>query len=467
MKIPDLAFHRNTIRRVVLSVLGLTLSFVTGGASVAGGAEVTEKYDDGKPKLHYRTDNKDRRTGTYEEFYPNGKIKVRGQYTGGKKSGQWSTYSENGKVHESAGYRNDLLDGPYSWHFPSGKPVMRAQYRNGQLCGPVMTLDETGNIVHRISYPRPRDMVERVYNSLYYTETPPTHFTTEPTWNPRYKAGVLAPDTLEAGLNVTKLYRYLSGAPWETVSIDSDMCDLSAHGAALLARLGELTHTPKKPSDMDAAFFERAYRGCNEANLDMSDGSPATAVRSFMNDSDETNVDRVGHRQWTLSPGLQRIGFGSAGNVVSMYVDGRVTQFDYDFIAFPGEGFYPRSLIETSFAWSLFLNSAKSKLGGSLKITLQKLDEHYQPEGDPISAKVIATPAELDLSFRWYAIVFKPELASLDVARYWVDVQGIQTVAGAEAPFGYLVDFIDIPPGEKDPTLARSKLPGTSPKKTK
>jgi antitoxin component YwqK of YwqJK toxin-antitoxin module len=450
----------------MLLFLVLIVACLTGRTSVARGAEVTEKYDDGKLKLHYRTDGQDRKTGPYEEFFPNGKTKVRGQFTAGKKSGQWSTYNEAGKVLESAGYRNDLLEGPYSWSLPSGKPAMRGQYRSGRLYGSATTLDEKGSIVRRISYPRPRDMVEKVYNTLYYTELPATKFTTAPTWNPIYKAGVLSPETLEAGLKVTKLYRYLSGVSWETLSIDSDLCDLSAHGAVLLARLGDLTHTPQKPADMDAAFFKRAYRGCNEANLDMTDGNPVTAVRSFMNDSDESNVSRIGHRQWVLSPGLQHIGFGSAGDVVSMHVlAGGESKFDYNFIAFPGEGFYPRSLIESSFAWSLFLNHAKSKLGDSLKITLQKLDAHYQSEGEPIPAKVIATPTEDFGGAGWNVIVFKPELASLDLARYWVGVEGIQTVAGTDAPFGYLVEFIDVPPGEKDPALARSKPPAASPKK--
>ena len=75
-------------------------------ASVLFSGEIKETYDDGKPKLHYRTDAKDQRIGTYEEFFPNGKVKVRGQYTAGKKSGLWTTFEDTGKVTETAAYRS-------------------------------------------------------------------------------------------------------------------------------------------------------------------------------------------------------------------------------------------------------------------------------------------------------------------------------------------------------------------------
>jgi hypothetical protein len=249
------------------------------------------------------------------------------------------------------------------------------------------------------------------------------------------------------------------------MSIDPTLCDISAHGAVILEKLGTLTHTPERPGDMDAAFYTLAYKGCHEDNLFMGDGSPATSVRAFMDDSDASNIDRVGHRQWVLSPSMERVGFGSAGRFVSMYVfDGtRNGKFDFNYVAFPGEGYYPRALFGPSFAWSLFISRAKAKLGPAPKITLQKLDEHYQPTGEPLPAKIVSTPAAMSPGFGWSVVVFKPELDSLELARYWVDVQGIQTAAGAETSFGYLVEFIDVPAGPKDPILAHSKIPAARP----
>ena len=412
-------------------------------------AEVKENYDDGKPKLIYRTDGKDRKSGTYEEFHPNGKLKIRGQYTADKKSGVWNMYDEAGKQTESASYRNDLLDGPYLWNFPSGRPGLRTLYSRGQLAGPLTVLDEKGH-ARRISYPRAREAVEKAFLSLYPLDHKPPKFVTDPVVSPPYKAGVLAPETIEQALKLTKLYRYLSGVAYQDLKADPALCDKSAHGAVVLSKLGKLTHTPEKPADMDEAFFKIAYTGCAEDNLYMGNGDPTDGVRGFMDDSDDSNVDRVGHRQWVLSPGLQHVGLGAADRFVSMHVfDGnRTVKLDYNFIAFPGEGFYPLKMVEAHYAWSIHVNTAKAKVGSvsSLKISIQELDARYQPTGEPIAARVVSTPGAMSPAFGWQVIVFKPELTELKAARYWVEVSGVKSATGAEAPFGYIVDLIDIEP---------------------
>ncbi|HWE98146.1 MAG TPA: hypothetical protein VG269_29645 [Tepidisphaeraceae bacterium] len=417
-----------------------------------GAGEIKESYDDGQVKLRYRTDASDRKSGNYDEYFPNGKLKVHGAYTADKKTGTWNIYNDTGKLAESIAYRNGLMDGPYSWNFPSGKPALQAQYHHGELAGPLTVLDEKGRTVRRISYPRPRDEIEKVFNTLYKEDRPPVKFTQEAHVGPPYRAGVLSDETLTYGLNAAKLFRYCSGVPWKDLKTDPVLCDKSAHGAVILKKIGSLTHKPAKPSDMDDAFYKIAYTGCSEDNLHQGSGDPVDAVRGFMDDSDASNIDRIGHRQWVLSPGLQRVGFGSCDEFVSMHVfDGASHPApDYTFISFPGEGFYPRKLFEPHFAWSVHVNASKAKVGSadSLKIKLQKLDEHFQPEGDPIAAKVVSVPASFAASFGWSVIVFQPELTEIETAKYWVEITGIKTATGADAPFGYLVEFIDIPAPE-------------------
>lgn len=441
------ALGRPTQPSVIL--LAILLAAGLWSARTAGGAgEVKESYDDGQIKLRYRTDANDRKNGTYDEYFPNGKPKVHGTYTADKKTGTWNIYNEAGKVVESSTYRNGLLNGPYAWNFPSGKPALQAQYRQGELSGPLTVLDEKGRTVRRVSYPRTRESVEKAYNTLYKEDRPPVKFTREPHVGPPHRAGALSEETLTFALNVTKLYRYLSGVPWQELKTDPVMCEKSAHGAVVLKEIGSLTHTPAKPADMDEGFFKIAYSGCHEANLFQGSGDPVAAVRGFMDDSDTTNIDRVGHRQWVLSPGLQRVGFGSAAEFVSMHViDGSQHPApDFTFVAFPGEGFYPRKLFEQHYAWSVHINANKAKVGSvdSLKIKLQKLDEHYQPDGDPIAAKVVSTPAANSSAFGWSVIVFKPELTEIETGKYWVEISGIKTLTGTDAPFGYLVEFIDV-----------------------
>ncbi len=349
---------------------------------------------------------------------------------------------------EILGYRNDLIDGPYIWNSPAGKPGLRGSYRMGQLTGPLTVLDEKGQVIRSIKYPRSLDAVQKMFSTNYPAEKTEVKFTTEPKVTPPYKGGVLAPETLDAAIKYARLYRYLSGVPWENLRADPGLCEKCAAGTVLLTKIGSLTHTPQRPADMDAAFFALAYAGCHESNLNNS-GNPVESVRSFIDDSDDTNVDRVGHRQWMLCPGLLRVGFGSATSFCAMHVieGDRPVNFDYNYIPFPGEGYFPRHLIEPHFAWSIHFNGAKVKLAPreSIKITLRQLDEHYQAIGEATPANVIATPDPIGGGFNWRTIVFRPQLTEITPGRYWVEVSGVKSLSGAEAPFGYIVEFIDMP----------------------
>lgn len=424
-------------------------------------AEVKESYDDGKPKLQYQTDARKQKNGPYEEFYPTGKVKVRGQYLLGRKSGTWIQFDPSGKILETASWRSDQLDGPYSWNFPSGKPALRATYRLGQLYGAVTVLDEKGETVRRINYPLARETVDKSFLSLYPFEKPAEKFAVVAVAKKPYQAGVLSPAMLDAALNLTKLYRELSSLPWEQMAVDPGLSDLSAHGAVILSKQGEKTHKPQKPTDMDAGFFKLGLAGCMQGNIFQGSASPIDAVKSFMDDSSDDDVEAMEQRQWMLSPNLQNIGFGAAGRHVVMNVasGGRPGHGDFNYIAFPGEGYYPRQLIEPHSAWSLHLNAAKAKAGPmeSIKISMHKLDEHFQITGDAIDVKVISTPESANPAFGWSTIVFKPDLGDFDLARYWVDIRGITTTGGVPVPFGYMVEFIDGP--DKHPTVAADSTP--------
>lgn len=428
-------------------------------------AEVKESYPDGKVKARYTVDDAKRRIGVYLEFHPNGKIKLRGQYVLGKKMGLWASYDEKtAKVLESWTWRNDLLDGPYVWNFPSGEPGIKATYRLGELYGPMIVADEKNGVLRRVSYPHTRELVEKTASALFYSKIPDAAFTTPAQIKTPYKAGVLSPDTLQEALNATKLYRFLCGVPWQEMKVDAGLCDKSAHAAVLLAKEDkEPSRTPEAPSDMDKVFLNIALAGCKDGNLHRGSNNPTQAVLSFIDDSDEKDMGKLEHRQWMLSPGLQKIGFGAARRfaVMDVFDGSHSAKVDYNFIAYPGEGYFPRALLDPKSSWSLFINSAKAKVNrDSLSITVQKLDEHFQPVGAILNTEIVGTPAPMNPAFGWSVIVFKTELPSMEPARYWIGVQGVQNLAGIDAPFGYVVDLIDVPLREKPLPV---KAPTTAP----
>lgn len=438
--------------RIVRRPLNWGILVIAGSlfAFSAIGKDVEEKFDDGTTHIRYRTDGKERKIGDYQEFFPGGKVKVRGVYAADKKNGAWSTFSEDGKPLEVAHYRNGELEGPYQWNFPSGKQQFKTTYHADDFGGPITTYDEKGHTLLKLSYPRPFDVVLKAWQALSPKERTGPKYADEPHAESPYKAGKVASESLEAGLKYVMLYRFLSGLPFQNLTVDPQLCDLAQHGAVVLAKLGHLTHTPEKPADMDDAFFKLAYAGCNQSNIYQGRSSIFDAVDGFMDDSDSSNIQKIGHRQWVLAPGLQRTGFGTADGFTAMHVLSAAYAggTDFTFFAYPGEGYYPRAMLHSSAAWSVHLNSAKAKVPSAAEVSINvvPLDEHFVA-GDPTKANIVSViPND---SSNWNVIVFQPQLKSFDPGRYLVEITGLRTPTGVAVPFSYLVDLKDMPAPRK------------------
>ena len=409
--------------------------------------DVEEKFDDGTVHLRYRTDAQDRKNGDYQEFFPGGKPHVRGTYTADKKSGTWTTFGDNGNPLEIAHYNNDQLDGPYQWNFPSGQPEMRGGYIHGSLAGAVTTFDEKGKLLFSLSYPIPWDNVLKAWNTWSPTDRPETKMAETPVATAPYKAGKIAPECQQSALKYLMLYRFLSGVPAEGMSIDADYVDRAQHGAVIICHLGHLNHKPDKPDDMDEDFYKTAFAGTSQSNLAVGPRNLFSAIDMYMDDSDDSNIARVGHRQWMLNPGMQKTGFGYCDKFSSLYAfDGsNHNNRNWLYIAYPGPGYYPHPMLNDHAAWSLSLNTLKCKVGnaGTIDIAVSALDEHFAVT-DTSTATIVAMPMSPN-GGAWPCIVFKPEIKHPGVGKYVVSVTGIRTTTGAPAPLNYLVDVKQMP----------------------
>jgi antitoxin component YwqK of YwqJK toxin-antitoxin module len=423
---------------------GALLALILASALPARAAEVVENYDGGTLHIRYQTDSQQKKAGKYEEFFANGKLKIAGAYDADQKTGSWITYDDSGKTIETATFEKGQLNGPFVRNFPSGKPEVQAQYRAGDIVGTATVFDENGGVLRRVTYPRTREAVAKSLAELYPKALAPPKFTTEPNLEAPYKAGELSAPSLDEALKVVKLYRFLSGMPWQNVAIDPKLSAKAQHGAVVLHKLGNITHTPSKPADMDEAFFKIAYAGCHESNLHMGLPSLPEAIDNLMDDSDGQNIGKVGHRQWILSPGLQRTGFGYADRFTAMHViDGaRASSFDYRFVAFPGEGYFPMALARPHSAWSVHLNAAKFQplaSGATVTVKLTRLDEAFVAT-DEVPVKIVSVlPPE---SMKWSTIIFSPQWKTMDAGKYWVEVSGIKSMSGTSTTIAYIVDLI-------------------------
>ena len=171
-----------------------------------------------------------------------------------------------------------------------------------------------------------------------------------------YACGSLAPGFLQDGLNAINYARYLAGLP-DDVALDPSYVDRAQHGSVLLA-VGQFAHSQPKPADMAQDFYDIANGATSSSNIGWGFATLADFNFACMDDSDSSNIDRVGHRRWLLDPPLQKTGMGYADARTDTFVFdwSRVGAVTYDAIKWPCAGPFPVEMFSAGTAWSITLN---------------------------------------------------------------------------------------------------------------
>jgi len=426
--------YKNLRLRIVVLLVTLLVSHAIA-------KDIVLNYPDGTPHFRYQVDARSQKYGSFEEFTPKGKLKVRGNYSADKKTAAWIVYGDNGKSQELLTYRNDQLEGPYRFNFPSGLPQLVTTYHEDDFAGPITVNDEKGHVLRTISYPRRYDAVEQAWDMYYPKTRGPVKFTDQPKTMAPYESGRIAMEDQQAALKYLMLYRFLSGLPFEKMTIVPTLIDRAQDGAVLLAKLGTLTQEPEQPHDMDDAFFKMAYAGCNESNQFKGRQNIFDAIDSFMDDSDDANVKDIIHRIGVLNPALERTGFGCCADIITQIVaNGRGPAFT--FYAYPGPGYYPRKLLQKDAAWSVHFAGNKVRLASAdaLSVHITPLDDHFAGS-ETVTAEIVG----IHDGATTRVIIFRTKLKNLSGARYYVEISGLRSPSGATIPFSYLVDLQDMP----------------------
>lgn len=246
-------------------------------------------------------------------------------------------------------------------------------------------------------------------------------------------------------LSRLRQYRYLCGVPYENLSWDAGYADLTYHSSLICAKLNQMTHTPARPPGVTDEQYEKGRKGAGESNLFSGLTEPAACVDGWMDDSDERNIDRVGHRRWCLNPAMGKSAFGTYGNQAAMYAfdtsNRRVP--DWDFVAYPARGYMPTSFFGPRHAWSVSPNPAKYAKPDPARVKASILPVSpgkFAPLGPPL--KLDYFKVDLGGFGSGPAIIFRPAgFAPANDAVYQVDIQGLADAAGVEVPLRYLVHF--------------------------
>jgi uncharacterized protein YkwD len=290
-------------------------------------------------------------------------------------------------------------------------------------------------------------------------------FSEKPSVVKPYSAGSLTQNYLNDGLNTLNFVRFLAGLS-ENVVMDNDLNIVAQHGAVLLAKTGFLSHTPSRPSDMDQAFFKIGYESTSTANIYQFIGKTSNlseAVKSWCDDSDESNIDRVGHRCWILKPKFGKTGFGYAttGSGENIKTFSTIQVFDQsatnvttpDYILWPNKGYFPSSFFSPQQAWSVHLSSEKynfSRCRPTVKLTnVSKGTEWVFSVSDKNkSGKYFNINSIHEINFGGYSyvIIFRPDNISsfLFDKKFKVEIGGLVDKSGRTQTIEYEVEFFTL-----------------------
>jgi hypothetical protein len=428
------------------------------GSARGGAAEELElHWPDGSLRARYGIDASGRRSGPYLEYHQGGGIKVKTRYRADRIEGRYETFFENGERELRVSYKGGLLHGKYEEFVESGEPLVRGKYnagaRDGEFswfrAGEVVSLQDwqEGQLVQLdglVPYPRPlaelRATLEEVYDPQR-TEVGPTAAREARTGEPAAD-GDLSEDAQvqqqaerAAALRRLMAYRFLCGLPWKDMRLDEGYNYYTSLAARLLVRVGHLDHTPENPGLPDDEY-RAGYKGTSSSNL--SGGSSLVgSIDGYMDDSDPSNIDRVGHRLWCLNPAMLRTGFGRRGGFSAMWSfdSSRSKLPKIPYVAYPAPGYFPAEYFGDRHAWSVQLLGSglpAARLDG-LSVSVFEVDEEYRRAPQPL---------ELDhLGVRGSAVIFRPVgVQVLPGQRYWVELSG----KGGKA-LKYFVEFVGAP----------------------
>ena len=168
----------------------------------------------------------------------------------------------------------------------------------------------------------------------------PNTYMETPSCEVSYSAGLLSTETQQYAINALNQMRYIAGVPAD-VTIDTEYTKLAQTGAFVNAVNKKMSHSPEKPEGMDDEMYALGSEGAGSSNLACGCDNIVDSVLLWMDDSDPTNIEYVGHRSALLDPFMKRTGFGAVGGYSAVYVFDPVPYgadyHEYNGIAWPAQ----------------------------------------------------------------------------------------------------------------------------------
>ena len=198
----------------------------------------------------------------------------------------------------------------------------------------------------------------------------------EPVVSGDYSAGKLSDETLDSAVKMLNCVRYIAGISYNVKVTDS--YNSLAQTATLVNYVNNiLSHYPAKPADMDESLYELGVEGASSSNIAWTSWKGCsmnwTIVDSWMEDGDDYNIDRVGHRRWLINPKMKYTGFGAVsenrGTYSAVYAfDTKNSKAAEYGVAWPAQNM-PVEYFGAGFPWSVSMGSTVDISSVKVKLT--------------------------------------------------------------------------------------------------
>lgn len=198
----------------------------------------------------------------------------------------------------------------------------------------------------------------------------------EPVVSGDYSAGKLSDETLDSAVKMLNCVRYIAGISYNVKVTDS--YNSLAQTATLVNYVNNrLSHYPAKPADMDESLYELGVEGASSSNIAWASWKGCsmnwTIVDSWMEDGDDYNIDRVGHRRWLINPKMKYTGFGAVsgnrGTYSAVYAfDTKNSKAAEYGVVWPAQNM-PVEYFGAGFPWSVSMGSTVDISSVKVKLT--------------------------------------------------------------------------------------------------
>lgn len=267
-----------------------------------------------------------------------------------------------------------------------------------------------------------------------------------------YSSGSLTEETLNNGINVLNFVRYIAGVD-NNVKLDTSYNQKAQDASLIMAINGGLSHAPSQPSGLSNSIFQSGYTGASKSNLSAGQSTLRTSIiNGWMNDSDSSNISKVGHRRHILRPTAKTTGFGLINNISDSKYKSYSTQYcideNYfdkttlnDYVKWPAENM-PTEFFNPSYAWSYSAFNKSIPSNPSVTLTKNNGEEVW----NITSSDKNTAGNYLNVASSSYGddgcLIFKPSnLTYKDGDIFTVEIKSNNSIVDS-----YKVNFFDIEP---------------------